>query len=240
MYNCDSGFKSFSGTFEVITVLFDIDGTLLRSCGAGNLAIRRAMNELFGVRDPIEVSVHGRTDTSIFGDLFAGHQLAFHEHRTSFEKKYWGFLAPALSESNARLLPGVNDLIKKIDSHPHIAQGILTGNSKQAAKIKLAHFQLDHFFKFGGYGDLHANRDDVASLALESAGSWIGFQFEADDVWVVGDTVHDVTCAQSIGANAIAVATGGASKEELASANPDMLLDDLSDTEGFVNSLLSW
>ncbi len=104
-------------------------------------------------------------------------------------------------------------------------------------KSKLKHFGLAHFFKFGGYGDKHADRDDVARQAKRSAQATLGERFDAAKMWVVGDTVHDVRCARAIDSRVIAVETGGVDRDELASAQPDLLVETLTDSQPFFDML---
>jgi phosphoglycolate phosphatase len=219
------------------TILFDIDGTLLRCGGAGLAAIGHAMEQLFGVKQLGKVTVHGRTDQGILNDLFEQSSLVFDDHRDEFNQKYWTKLTQTLGESPSYLLPGVPALLEQLATREDVALGVLTGNSERAAEVKLRHFNLDHFFHFGGFGDLHSNRNDVARLALESARSFLGDQFDASRLWVVGDTVNDIVCARAIDAKVVAVETGGASRSELEAAVPDSVLASLDDRSAFYKTL---
>jgi phosphoglycolate phosphatase-like HAD superfamily hydrolase len=110
-----------------------------------------------------------------------------------------------------------------------VAVGLLTGNARAGAHVKLNHFDLHEHFACGGYGDHHDSRDDVAREALADVQRHLGLGVEPSRVWVIGDTPHDVSCARAIGANAVAVLTGWHGRDELARHGPDLLLDDLSD-----------
>jgi phosphoglycolate phosphatase-like HAD superfamily hydrolase len=107
--------------------------------------------------------------------------------------------------------------------------GLLTGNIRAGARIKLGHFGLFHHFVVGGYGDKHLCRDDVAREALAEVHNHLNGSFQLDRVWVIGDTPLDIRCARAIGARVAAVCTGWHRREELAAAQPDLLLTDLSD-----------
>ena len=219
------------------TILFDIDGTLLRCGGAGLTAIGQVMDQLFGVKQLGKVTVHGRTDQGILNDLFEEASLVFDDHRDEFNPRYWTKLTQTLGESPSYLLPGVTALLEQLASRDDVALGVLTGNAERAAEVKLRHFKLDHFFHFGGFGDLHSDRNDVARLALASARDFLGGRFDPSRLWVVGDTVNDIVCARAIGAKVVAVETGGACRSELEAAEPDSVLESLDDRIAFYEAL---
>ena len=218
----------------MITILFDIDGTLIRSGGAGLIAIEHVMQQMFGIDRIGDITVHGRTDNGILSELFEQQSLSFDEHRREFNQRYWSKLQETLSQCPGAVLPGVKELLVELDRLDNVALGILTGNSKRAADIKLQHFEIGEYFDFGGYGDIHSDRNDVASMARLSAESCLGGQFEPDRLWVVGDTVNDIVCARSIASKVVAVETGGGPIEGLSDAQPDVLFSSLADTSEFI------
>ena len=224
----------FSRKSIVITVLFDIDGTLIRTGGAGMVAISQVMNEMFQVKKVAKVPVHGRTDQGILTDLFEAHGLSFAQHREAFSQRYWELLPATLASGSGELLPGAKELLARLEAKPDIELGILTGNARRAAEIKLEHFGLQKFFRFGGYGDYHASRNDVAMLARKAAEDAVADAFDPSHLWVVGDTVNDVACGRWIDAKVIAVETGGSDPEELRASEPDCQLATLRQTEDFL------
>jgi phosphoglycolate phosphatase-like HAD superfamily hydrolase len=211
--------------------LFDIDGTLLSSGGAGRAAMESALREEFGLgqlRGRVEFS--GRTDRAIGGDLFRLHEIE--ETPPNWERflaRYLRLLPGCLARHNGQVLPGIAALLERLQTHGQIARGLLTGNTREGARIKLAHYGLAHHFDFGGFGDHHLDRNDVAQEALDNLRRHYNNSIRLDRVWVIGDTPLDVRCARAIGARVAAVATGWHSLEELAAAQPDLLLRDLSD-----------
>ena len=153
----------------MITVLFDIDGTLLRARGAGLAAIQQTMQEMFGVSDLPQVSVHGRTDCGILQDFFKPFGLSFEEHRDAFLESYCRHLRGRLPEFPGHVLPGVVALLERLAGDENMALGLVTGNCRKAAQLKIEHFELTPYFcGLGGYGDNSANRDDVARDAVRA------------------------------------------------------------------------
>jgi phosphoglycolate phosphatase-like HAD superfamily hydrolase len=211
--------------------LFDIDGTLLNTGGAGQRAMERALRAAFGLTDlSHDVPAAGRTDRAITADLFRHHGIADEPANWQrFLDAYVEQLPRSLAELNGRVLPGVYDLLEALVTRGDVALGLLTGNFRRGADLKLLHYRLDHHFEFGGFGDDHFDRDDVARTALAEACRHLDRQYAPDHIWVIGDTPSDVKCARAIGAHAVAVATGVYSYEELEPTRPDYLFADFSD-----------
>jgi phosphoglycolate phosphatase-like HAD superfamily hydrolase len=211
--------------------LFDIDGTLIHTRGAGMAALREGLREAFGVAEPTDqVAVHGRTDRGITRDLFRHHAINdLPEHWEKFRDAYLRILPGTLAQRPGTVLPGIKSLLEALSRRGDVALGLLTGNTREGARIKLAHYGLDRYFEFGGFGDNHFERDDVAREALAAVMSRLNGTVDLARVWVIGDTPIDVGCGRAIGARTIAVATGNHSREELAAARPDHLAADFSD-----------
>ncbi len=215
----------------MIACLWDIDGTLLASGGAGKAAMDAALAAEFGIHTPIVYStMTGRTDRGIAGDQFALHNIPnTPENWERFIKSYLRFLPEKLIECQGTILPGVMDTLKFMTTRTKVRVGLLTGNLPRGAQVKLGYFGLAEFFAFGAFGDKHLLRDDVAREALQAVHERCGKDASLDRVFVVGDTPLDVACARAIGAQAVAVATGHYTMEQLAATKPDLLLADLSD-----------
>ena len=219
--------------------LFDIDGTLLRTGGAGQRAMERALTDVFGVPDPYEdIPAAGRTDRAITADLFAHHELSPTEPEwQQFQSVYFGHLQTTLRDLEGMILPGIETLLDRLSTRRDVTLGLLTGNFREAARLKLEHHAIDHHFAFGGYGDQHHDRDDVARVAWSEACRHLGRDIDPSAVCVIGDTPSDVKCARAIGARAIAVATGMFSAEELIRSQPDELYHDFSDPDQFLTRM---
>lgn len=217
-------------------ILFDIDGTLLASGGAGKLALETAFTEDFGQTLRVQVPYSGRTDRAIVRELFECHQVA---HTPANVRKifdgYLRRLPSCLQRMKGRILPGIAELLTHLANRDQVAVGLLTGNVRAGAEVKLGHFGLYEHFSFGGFGDQHFDRDDVAREALETIRARVHAEVLPERIWVIGDTPLDIRCARAIGAKALAVATGGHTLAELAAAEPDLALADLSDPEPFLS-----
>jgi phosphoglycolate phosphatase-like HAD superfamily hydrolase len=220
-------------------ILFDIDGTLVDTAGAGRRAMIHAFHDLFGV-DGMEtlaarVPFAGMTDAQIFESLAAVANVdreRFLATEERLHKTYLGALRAEMArfDPRRRTLPGVLRLLEALAERDHAFAGLLTGNLEGGARIKLQPFGLNPFFPGGGFGSDHAQRRQVARIAREELSRITGVEFGAAQVVVVGDTENDVDCARANGFRAVAVASGWGSRESLVQAGPEVLLDDLADT----------
>jgi phosphoglycolate phosphatase len=229
--NTSSGATSPS-TPETL-VLFDIDGTLLHTLGAGIRGMNRAFGRLHGRPDALDgVPVAGRTDRSIVTDGFRRIGVDVDDDRIrSLRAVYLRELPDELdkvAQTAIGVLPGVHAVLDALDRAPAIAIGLLTGNFESIAAIKLERYGLRHRFAFGGYGDQHVDRRDLLPVALDRARD-AGIDARDARVIVIGDTPLDVDCAHAHGALAIAVATGNYSTDDLARAGADVVLATLAD-----------
>ena len=222
-------------------LLFDIDGTLLSSAGAGKDALEKGMAAKFGVDHIVDgLSLSGRTDKGILHDLLRLHGIEHTE--ASYEtmmKAYLANLPECLKSVQGKILPGIKTMLEDLKTRDDCAVGLLTGNLRAGAKIKLGHFGIFEHFEFGGFGDHHLDRDDVAREALGEIHTRFGKDFSTSKIWVLGDTPLDIKCARAIGAKVLAVATGWHTMKELESHGPDLLFEDLTHTEDVLKKMLS-
>ena len=210
--------------------LFDIDGTLLHTQGAGRDAISAALRDQFGVDDDLQgIAFRGRTDPLILGDICAKHGIAFRDGEL---RRFWDrvteHMRAFMDPPRGNLLPGVNALLDAVSAEPAWVRALLTGNVREMARIKLSAFGVYEKFGWGVFGEEGTDRNALARLAIARAGAQHGVP--PDCCIVVGDTEHDIACARAAGARAVAVATGGTSREALAAQAPDLLLTDFSET----------
>jgi len=220
-------------------LLFDIDGTLINTGGAGGTALLEAFRDEFEVARPQAVPFSGRTDRAIGSHLFQLHGIDdTAEHWERLRAGYLSRLPLHLPRCRGRVLAGVSELLDRLGRQEQTLLGLLTGNVREGARIKLSHYGLSHHFSFGGFGDEHYDRDQVAAVAFREAHQRLNGNAPAEATWVLGDTPLDVRCARAIGAKVLAVATGLHSVTELAQEYPDALLDDLSDTDRVLELLI--
>lgn len=216
-------------------LLWDIDGTLIASGGAGMRALRQALLRVFAINGSLDdIDFAGRTDRWIIRRICEKFGLPVTEE--NFTRLFDGYVAalPAeLANPAARVLPGVRELLAAAATRPGVAQGLLTGNMRLGAQVKLGHHGLWGFFPFGGFADDGEQRNDISPHALRRAHEHARVIFAPDRVWVIGDTPHDIACARVIGARALAVATGSHTVAELAAHQPDAVFTDLADTKKF-------
>jgi phosphoglycolate phosphatase len=220
-------------------LLFDIDGTLIHSGGAGVEALKRALKERFGIEDDLhDIEFAGVTDAGIVNSILKKHNLPTSaENVAAFLDSYVHFLPKELPEREGQLLPGVLELLEKLKTRKHVILALLTGNLSRGAQLKLSHYGVWHFFEFGAFADDHHDRNQLGSFARARAKEKHGCEFSADEIDVIGDTPRDIACGKALGARTIAVATGSWSREKLAQHAPDVLIDDFSDVDRLIDTL---
>lgn len=220
-------------------VLFDIDGTLVLTGGAGLRAMNRAGASVLGRPDLLDgIQVAGRTDSIILQDALRKIGRALDDDL--FARIREAYLSSLREEilhpgtGTKAVLPGITELLPVLDARDDVLLGLVTGNFEQGARIKLEYFDLWQYFRCGAYGDDAADRNQLVPFAVARAReSGVG-TVPYEDVFVIGDTPHDVACARAVGAVPIAVATGGSTIDELRRTGAGAVLEDLSDTEGFM------
>ncbi|KAB2642126.1 MAG: HAD family hydrolase [Verrucomicrobia bacterium] len=206
--------------------LFDIDGTLIDTGGAGMRALQEATQEIFGSAGP-ELDLAGSTDRGIaefihahFGMPPEDRQLedffAIYHHKLNWHLAH----GPA----SGRVLSGVPEVLTALARRPAATLGLLTGNTATGATAKLQHFKLDTYFGFGAFGGEHVDRNQLGPLALQRAAAHAGHPFTAAQTLVIGDTPKDIACAHAIGARCLAVATGRFSIADLTDAGADRVV----------------
>jgi len=216
--------------------LFDIDGTLLWPDGLGRAAFVAALERTYGTAGVIaSFSFAGYTDRGIAQRALAPAGI---DEATIWAR--FDALRTALIEETARRrpnhnvqpCPGAHTLIKTLAARDDIVLGLLTGNVRGAAFVKLEAAGFDPAdFRVGVYGDEADERSDLPPIAAARAAELTGRPFAGKEIVIIGDTVADITCGRGVGARSIAVCTGWVTRDVLAAANPDFLFDDLQDTE---------
>ncbi len=220
-------------------LLWDIDGTLINSGGAGMRALRRALHTVFGIEGSLEdIDFAGRTDRWIMRRIFAKFGLpATEENFARFFEGYVAALPGELANPSAHVLPGVQTLLAAAATRPDLAQGLLTGNIRRGAEVKLGFHGLWTHFAFGAFADDGELRNELGPHAVRRAREHTGHEFRPEQIWVIGDTPHDIDCGRVIGAKTLAVTTGHFTAEQLLAHHPTALLTDLSDADAFFRLL---
>jgi len=216
-------------------ILFDIDGTLLLSGRAGMRAMSRAFEDAFGITDAFKgESFGGRTDSYLVSKALKQAGVPdTGENHDRFRDTYLPLLAEEIQhpgQGHKGLMPGARELLDALQDYQHLHLALLTGNYREAAAIKLQHFEIWDFFAWGAFSDDHYDRNELVPIARSRAETYDIPADAIQRVIVIGDTPHDIECARVAGARSIAVATGGYTMEQLKDAGANEVLKDLTDT----------
>lgn len=222
-------------------VLFDIDGTLISTRGAGMRAIFKSLKECFGKPFPGKTwEAAGKTDYLILKEMT--HEMGvsdqnFDESYKTLRERYLGYLKENLADSQPLVMPGVTELLDRLDEK-QVPLGLLTGNFKDGAVLKLDAVGLWGRFAFGAYGDEVEKREALPALAKINIEVSLGHPISKEDIILIGDTPRDVDCARAGHCGILATATGPFSQEELKSTGTPHVVADLSDTGACMDILL--
>lgn len=216
--------------------LFDIDGTLVDTGGAGMAALEQTTLEVFGKAGP-PLDLAGATDLGIVIGIHEhfsveptreriGHYLAVYQEKLDWNLAHGGF--------PGRTIEGAVALLEELAARPNAALGLLTGNIAGGAASKVRHYGLASYFAFGAYGCDDSDRNRLGPIALHRATAHTGRDFTPQETWIIGDTPKDIACARAIGAHCLAVATGRFSAEELEACDPDRVVESLDQAVGWI------
>ena len=219
-------------------VLFDIDGTLVLTGGAGLRAMNRAFEETVGSREALDgIPVAGRTDWIILHDALRRVDRDLDEHLfATLRDRYLAYLREEIElpgHGIKAIMPGVRALLDELHARNDVFLGLLTGNFEAGARIKLEHFDLWRYFPCGAFGDDAADRNVLVPFALTRARACGVPELPPHDIIVVGDTPHDVACAVAVGALPVGVATGSFTVEQLRESGAAIVFEDLRDRDAF-------
>jgi len=224
-------------------VLFDIDGTLLDSGGAGRRAMITAFEQVFGTTGPIdEYPMAGKVDAQIVIELMTAAGLpgrTIHEQMPTYFARYTAELQRIIDDHAVRVYPGVVELLDQLAAHPDMVVGLLTGNIRRGAQAKLKAASLARYFDgLGAFGDDALSRPELPAIAVKRAKETLGLRLWGRDVVIVGDTPADIECGRSLGVKSIAVATGPYTCEDMRPHGPDRCFPDLADTAAVMAGIL--
>ncbi|NQX00449.1 HAD hydrolase-like protein [bacterium] len=209
--------------------LFDIDGTLVDTAGAGMAALNETTREIFGHEGP-PLDLAGSTDLGIIAHIHSHFEIEPTRQRFDaylqvyLERLDWNLAHGGFA---GRVCAGAPELLAALGAHPDATVGLLTGNAAGGAAAKMRYFGLAAHFPFGAYGCDHADRNQLGPIALERASVHAGRMFRPEETWVIGDTPKDIACAHAVGARCLAVATGPFSTAQLEAHGADQVVETL-------------
>lgn len=224
-------------------ILWDVDGTLVHTAGIGAAAFDRALERVLGSAPPFRGHLSGKTDPQIALEYL---ELMGVDDPHGLLPVVMEALEAEVASSAGLLaeigsaLPGIPELLARLDAEDDVHQTLLTGNTKANAAVKVQAFGLDRWLdlEIAAYGSDHADRKELVPIVLDRVRRLRGLTVDADHAWVVGDTANDLACARAGGARCLLVATGRTPADELGALQPDAVFEDLSDTEQVMKTLL--
>jgi phosphoglycolate phosphatase-like HAD superfamily hydrolase len=218
-------------------ILFDIDGTLIDSGGAGSRSLNLAFKKMFGVDNAFRgIEMAGKTDPQIVREAFLLYGVDSSDGlMPAFFETYTGFLKDCVHNAEGHVKPGIGKILACLASQKGLVLGLLTGNIEEGARIKLERYGLNSYFRTGAFGSDSEDRNKLLPLATAKLYREIAVKVDYRDCVVIGDTPRDIDCSKPYGALAVGVATGTYSAQALADAGADVVFTDLSDTAGLLS-----
>jgi phosphoglycolate phosphatase-like HAD superfamily hydrolase len=222
-------------------LLWDIDSTLINSAGAGLHALQGVIARRYGAEDDLhDIEIAGRTDAAIARSILQRYRVEPDSAAISaFLNEYLELLEKFLPQLHGEVLPGVREILTRLQHRPDRVLALLTGNLRRGAELKLRRYGLWEYFEFGAFADDHHDRNELGAFARTRAREKHNHDFATAAIDVIGDTGHDIGCGKVFGARTIAVATGSWSREQLAAYQPDFLFDNFADVDA-VMAKLGW
>ncbi len=224
-------------------LLFDIDGTLLMTHGIGRRLLERTLHQLLS--RPVTsqgVSFSGKTDLQILRELFLLNGCPDSQALRLIPEaldRYVDLFRAEITPAEVCVLPGVRTLLDRLSVDDAALVGLLTGNHRTTAYLKLGAAGLADYFPFGAFGSDHADRGRLPALAARRAAAHNGHAYAGRNIIIVGDSRHDILCGRGVGAYSVAVCTGPTARASLSKHEPDLLLDDLTDTDLFIRHAMA-
>jgi len=216
-------------------LIWDIDGTLIRTKGTGKNAMSAAFLELYGIENAFrEINMAGMLDSVIMKKTYQAHNIA-NADVSKFYDRYCEILKDEIDKLQYSIAcPGVKALLEKLENEGSFCNVLGTGNIERGARIKLLPDDLNRFFPTGGFGDEEIERWQVIEKAVANARNHFNRSFENSDIFIIGDTPRDIECGKKLNTKTVGVATGPHSTDELSSCGADFVFENLMDTRAFL------
>jgi phosphoglycolate phosphatase-like HAD superfamily hydrolase len=219
-------------------VLFDIDGTLIDSGGAGTRALDLAMKELFSIDNGFQgINMAGKTDTHIIQEGLTKHGISVNGYLNAMIEAYIKYLQREIQNNRKHVKPGIYEVLENLRLQNSIGIGLLTGNLESGARIKLEPFHLNEYFPTGAFGSDDEDRNNLLPIAVERFENLLETNINIENCILIGDTPRDVECAHIHGTKCVGIATGPYSMNELREAGADYVMKDLSDYQALFQIL---
>jgi phosphoglycolate phosphatase len=219
-------------------ILFDIDGTLIDSGGAGTRSLNLAFKKVFSIENAFHgISMAGKTDTQIMKEGFIKHGITTDGNLGAVVDSYLKHLRNEINNDRKHVKTGVHEILKKLSFIKDAALGLLTGNLEPGARIKIEPFNLNKYFPAGAFGSDDEDRNMLLPIAVKRFEELYQQKIGLDECVVIGDTPLDVHCAKIYGAMSIGVATGPYPVDTLIEAGADYVVKDLSDHQNLLQFL---
>lgn len=219
-------------------ILFDIDGTLIDSGGAGTRSLNLAFEKVFSIENAFNgISMAGKTDTQIMKEALVKHGISTDGNLSAAIDTYLRHLGEEINNNRKHAKPGVHEILEKLSLMRNVGLGLLTGNIEPGARIKLEPFSLNKYFPAGAFGSDDEDRNRLLPIAIKRFEGLYKRKMRADECIVIGDTPRDVHCAKIYGAKCIGVATGPYPIDALIEAGADHAVKDLSDHHALLQFL---
>lgn len=220
-------------------ILFDIDGTLISSGGAGTRALTKAFNDIFSISEGFEgIEMAGKTDIEIMREGMFKHNINQREELIKrMEEGYIYYLKREIHNNGRHLKPGIKEILDHLKGIKGVHLGLLTGNLEKGARIKLEPFGINPYFPFGAFGSDDEDRNRLLPVALKKFSDIFNMSLRPEDAIVIGDTTRDIACSKPFGAYSVVVATGSYSYRELINSGADLVLENLRDQKKLLDLL---
>jgi phosphoglycolate phosphatase len=211
-------------------ILFDIDGTLIDSGGAGTRSLNLVFKKVFSIENAFHgISMSGKTDTQIMKEGLIKHGISTNGNLNAVIDSYLKHLQREINNARKHVKPGVHEILEKLSFIKGAALGLLTGNLEPGARIKLEPFNLNKYFPAGAFGSDDEDRNRLLPIAVKRFEELYQQKIGLDECIVIGDTPRDVVCAHIYGALCVGVATGPYPIDTLIEAGADYVVDNLSE-----------